>query len=135
MSSLITDFREHVDDDSCSFSIFQLQKRCTLSQTMTNITESTAADAGRAVVNSCLEGYNSCIFAYGQTGSGKTHTMLGALSSSAELSSSSGLIPRIFDHLLSQMQQRSSGAAENCEVRAHASSHCVPVRAEVCCSG
>jgi hypothetical protein len=74
------------------------------------------ADAGRAVVNSCLEGYNSCIFAYGQTGSGKTHTMLGPLSDTAELAHGSGLIPRIFDHLLSQMQQRSSAATEDCEV-------------------
>ena len=79
-------------------------------------------------MNSCLEGYNSCIFAYGQTGSGKTHTMLGALSSSAQLSMSSGLIPRIFDHLLSQMQQRCSaaaadGATEDCQV--HASSLCI----------
>ena len=73
--------------------------------------EASAAAAGRAVVNRCLEGYNSCIFAYGQTGSGKTHTMLGALSSSSQLAVSSGLIPRIFDHLLSQMQQRSKAAA------------------------
>lgn len=77
----------------------------------TNREESATADAGRAVVNSCLEGYNSCIFAYGQTGSGKTHTMLGALSNAAKMSLSSGLIPRIFDHLLSQMQQRAGGAA------------------------
>jgi len=29
------------------------------------------------LVQSCLDGYNVCIFAYGQTGSGKTFTMLG----------------------------------------------------------
>ena len=28
-------------------------------------------------VQSCLDGYNVCIFAYGQTGSGKTFTMMG----------------------------------------------------------
>ena len=28
-----------------------------------------------ALVLSCIDGYNVCIFAYGQTGSGKTHTM------------------------------------------------------------
>eukprot|EP00898_Chlorokybus_atmophyticus_P001594 jgi/Chlat1/2435/Chrsp17S02680 len=30
------------------------------------------------LVQSCVDGYNVCIFAYGQTGSGKTHTMDGS---------------------------------------------------------
>jgi len=34
-------------------------------------------DDVRSLVNSCLDGYNVCIFAYGQTGSGKTYTMEG----------------------------------------------------------
>ena len=29
----------------------------------------------QALVTSCIDGYNVCIFAYGQTGSGKTYTM------------------------------------------------------------
>lgn len=29
------------------------------------------------LVQSCLDGYNICVFAYGQTGSGKTYTMIG----------------------------------------------------------
>ena len=29
----------------------------------------------RALVTSCIDGFNVCIFAYGQTGSGKTFTM------------------------------------------------------------
>ena len=29
----------------------------------------------KALVTSCIDGYNVCIFAYGQTGSGKTYTM------------------------------------------------------------
>ncbi|KAJ9470166.1 Kinesin-like protein unc-104 [Diplonema papillatum] len=32
---------------------------------------------GTSVLDSAMEGYNSCLFAYGQTGSGKTYTMLG----------------------------------------------------------
>ncbi|CEM05202.1 unnamed protein product [Vitrella brassicaformis CCMP3155] len=34
-------------------------------------------DEVQALVVSCLDGYNVCIFAYGQTGSGKTHSMQG----------------------------------------------------------
>lgn len=29
------------------------------------------------LIQSCLDGYNVCVFAYGQTGSGKTYTMIG----------------------------------------------------------
>ena len=29
----------------------------------------------KALIVSCIDGYNVCIFAYGQTGSGKTFTM------------------------------------------------------------
>ncbi|XP_067933165.1 kinesin-like protein klp-3, partial [Watersipora subatra] len=31
----------------------------------------------RAIITSCVDGYNVCIIAYGQTGAGKTHTMMG----------------------------------------------------------
>ncbi|WAR12064.1 KIFC3-like protein [Mya arenaria] len=34
-------------------------------------------DEVKALVTSCIDGYNVCIFAYGQTGSGKTYTMEG----------------------------------------------------------
>jgi Kinesin motor domain len=73
------------------------------------------AAAGKAVVNSCFAGYNACVFAYGQTGSGKTFTMLGdILAAHAAVSSGSGLIPRIFDHLLSEMQRREDHPPEGC---------------------
>ncbi|XP_078067221.1 kinesin-like protein KIFC3 isoform X2 [Mustelus asterias] len=32
----------------------------------------------QALITSCIDGYNVCIFAYGQTGSGKTYTMEGS---------------------------------------------------------
>jgi kinesin family member 15 len=74
------------------------------------------AAAGKEVVNSCFAGYNACVFAYGQTGSGKTFTMLGEISAAhAALSSSSGLIPRIFDHMLSEMQRREDQPPEGCD--------------------
>jgi hypothetical protein len=66
------------------------------------------AEAGRAVVTNCFQGYNSCVFAYGQTGSGKTYTMLGELAENQTVCLHSGLMPRIFDHLLSELQRRSA---------------------------
>ena len=51
------------------------------------------AHAGR---QSCLDGYNVCIFAYGQTGSGKTFTMTG----SADMP---GLTPRAITELYDGM--------------------------------
>ena len=56
--------------------------------------------AGRAMVQSCLEGYNCCIFAYGQTGAGKTFTMQGrGLEFNDAESIYRGLQPRVFDYI------------------------------------
>ena len=41
----------------------------------------------KQLIESCIDGFNICLFAYGQTGSGKTFTMTG----SPEMP---GLIPR-----------------------------------------
>lgn len=49
----------------------------------------------RPIVESCLQGYNGCLFAYGQTGSGKTYTMTGG----AESYSARGIIPRTLQHV------------------------------------
>ena len=55
---------------------------------------------GKAMVNTCMEGYNCCIFAYGQTGAGKTFTMQGkGLNGDTEDLASRGLQPRVFDYI------------------------------------
>lgn len=54
------------------------------------------------LMQSVLDGYNTCIFAYGQTGSGKTHTLEGSglpdanfdLQADLKASEGAGLIPR-----------------------------------------
>ena len=71
------------------------------------------------MVTNCFQGYNSCVFAYGQTGSGKTYTMLGELAENHAICRHSGLMPRIFDHLLREMRRRTAepeaGAVCKCE--------------------
>lgn len=57
---------------------------------------------GKPMVNTCLEGYNCCIFAYGQTGAGKTFTMQGrGLDGAVEDFVTRGLQPRVFDYIFS----------------------------------
>jgi len=46
------------------------------------------------LAQSCIDGYNVCIFAYGQTGSGKSFTMEGGLSESVK-----GMIPRAVEQV------------------------------------
>lgn len=46
----------------------------------------------KRLVESCLDGFNVCVFAYGQTGSGKTHTMTGN-------PSNPGLTPKAVEEL------------------------------------
>ena len=46
------------------------------------------------LAQSCIDGYNVCIFAYGQTGSGKSFTMEGGLSDSTK-----GMIPRAVEQV------------------------------------
>ncbi|XP_066543201.1 kinesin-like protein klp-3 [Amia ocellicauda] len=40
-------------------------------------TQEEVFNEARAIITSCVDGYNVCILAYGQTGSGKTYTMMG----------------------------------------------------------
>ncbi|KAG8365138.1 hypothetical protein BUALT_Bualt18G0073200 [Buddleja alternifolia] len=63
---------------------------------------------GAPLVKDALSGYNTSIVAYGQTGSGKTYTMWGPPSAMVEGPSVSGLqgiVPRIFQNLLSEIQK------------------------------
>jgi kinesin family protein 15 len=54
------------------------------------------------MVQTCIEGYNCCIFAYGQTGAGKTFTMQGrGLESQYSNDPARGLQPRVFDYIFS----------------------------------
>lgn len=59
------------------------------------------------LVQSSLDGYNTCIFAYGQTGSGKTYTMEGSSEDSRD--PARGMIPRtvekIFDSMIALQEQ------------------------------
>jgi len=51
------------------------------------------------LVQSCLDGYNVCIFAYGQTGSGKTYSMYGDHHSPDQRGINYRSISYIFSHI------------------------------------
>ncbi|RYH20376.1 hypothetical protein EON65_23595 [archaeon] len=53
----------------------------------------------KRLVESCMDGFNVCLFAYGQTGSGKTFTMTGS-------SSMPGLTPKAIEELFRLIQER-----------------------------
>ncbi|KAK7114455.1 kinesin-like protein KIF15 isoform X2 [Littorina saxatilis] len=62
--------------------------------------ESVFTSVGKALIDSCIAGYNGTIFAYGQTGSGKTFTMLGQSEECDNFQHElRGVIPRSFEHL------------------------------------
>ncbi|XP_036606589.1 kinesin-like protein KIFC3 isoform X1 [Trichosurus vulpecula] len=55
----------------------------------------------QALITSCIDGYNVCIFAYGQTGAGKTYTMEGTLENP-------GINQRALQLLFSEVQEKAS---------------------------
>ncbi|KAG8143834.1 hypothetical protein E2320_000985 [Naja naja] len=55
----------------------------------------------QALITSCIDGYNVCIFAYGQTGAGKTYTMEGSLENP-------GINQRALQLLFSEVQSKAS---------------------------
>lgn len=52
------------------------------------------------LIQSAIDGFNSCIFAYGQTGSGKTFTMVGDREHK-----NPGIIPRTFSKIFEIIQE------------------------------
>jgi len=58
----------------------------------TTSTQDQVFEDTKRLVESCLDGFNVCVFAYGQTGSGKTFTMTGS-------PSMPGLTPKAIDEL------------------------------------
>ena len=65
---------------------------------------------GQPFTDSCLKGYNGCIFAYGQTGSGKTFTMQGPEGDVGTESEARGLIPRTFEYLFTKIAHKEATA-------------------------
>ncbi|XP_072492796.1 kinesin-like protein KIFC3 isoform X4 [Notamacropus eugenii] len=55
----------------------------------------------QALITSCIDGYNVCIFAYGQTGAGKTYTMEGTIENP-------GINQRALRLLFSEVQEKAS---------------------------
>ncbi|KAM5207880.1 kinesin-like protein KIFC3 isoform 2-T2 [Hipposideros larvatus] len=55
----------------------------------------------QALITSCIDGFNVCIFAYGQTGAGKTYTMEGT-------SENPGINQRALQLLFSEVQEKAS---------------------------
>uniref|UniRef100_A0A8C2YNU9 Kinesin-like protein n=2 Tax=Chinchilla lanigera TaxID=34839 RepID=A0A8C2YNU9_CHILA len=55
----------------------------------------------QALITSCIDGFNVCIFAYGQTGAGKTYTMEGTLENP-------GINQRALQLLFSEVQEKAA---------------------------
>ena len=65
----------------------------------TNSTQEAVFEDTKRLVESCLDGFNVCLFAYGQTGSGKTFTMTGS-------ASQPGLTPRSIEELFRLVEEK-----------------------------
>eukprot|EP01060_Flectonema_neradi_P002976 TRINITY_DN1185_c3_g1_i1.p1 TRINITY_DN1185_c3_g1~~TRINITY_DN1185_c3_g1_i1.p1 ORF type:complete len:1002 (+),score=279.42 TRINITY_DN1185_c3_g1_i1:75-3080(+) len=69
---------------------------------------------GSKILQSAIEGYNTCLFAYGQTGSGKTYTMLG-------YGGDIGVIPRLCKNLFEKCDAKREEAAGDWDCRVQVS--------------
>ncbi|KAH7094016.1 kinesin-domain-containing protein [Auriculariales sp. MPI-PUGE-AT-0066] len=63
-------------------------------------TQAEVFDEVGQLAQSCVDGYNICIFAYGQTGSGKSYTMEGG-----RTTDTIGMIPRAIEHVFVAAEQ------------------------------
>ncbi|XP_006878798.1 PREDICTED: kinesin-like protein KIFC3 isoform X3 [Elephantulus edwardii] len=63
--------------------------------------EASQQDEVQALITSCIDGFNVCIFAYGQTGAGKTYTMEGS-------PENPGINQRALQLLFSEVQEKAS---------------------------
>jgi len=67
------------------------------------VTQERVFDAiGPSIVETCVQGFNSCIFTYGCSGSGKSYTLFGKNGHPTEI----GLIPRLMQAMNDKVDQR-----------------------------
>ncbi|XP_047087135.1 kinesin-like protein KIN-12C [Lolium rigidum] len=70
---------------------------------------------GLPMIDSALAGVNTSLVCYGQSGTGKTYTMWGPLAAMFDSRSNradSGIVPRFFQHLFSQIQGKQETSPE-----------------------
>lgn len=90
------------DETACSIATsrglkdFEFDAAFTADSTQDQVFEDT-----KRLVESCLDGFNVCVFAYGQTGSGKTHTMTGN-------PAMPGLTPKAIDELFRLVEEKTT---------------------------
>ncbi|GBG29057.1 Kinesin, putative [Hondaea fermentalgiana] len=61
------------------------------------------------LVQSCVDGFNVCVFAYGQTGSGKSYTMFGPNAGGGAQAESQGIAPRSVYSLFALLNENVRG--------------------------
>uniref|UniRef100_A0ACD5WUS0 Uncharacterized protein n=1 Tax=Avena sativa TaxID=4498 RepID=A0ACD5WUS0_AVESA len=70
---------------------------------------------GVPMIDSALAGFNTSLVCYGQSGTGKTYTMWGPLAAMFDSRSNradQGIVPRFFQHLFSQIQDKQESSLE-----------------------
>lgn len=76
-------------------------------------------DLVEPMIQTCLSGFNGCVFCYGQTGSGKTYTMTGPLSTQEKLDSKNenlGIVYRAGAQIIQTLEQDALNLARELQV-------------------